>query len=207
MYNTRTLAYTRSPASTSSTLSLQPSIADVREEIRSYRDTLDDRFNHLTSAFEMHIFSIESSLSTAQSDMIVLADRVSICECKLFTLKGQAQVNPTLPAIFISHGSQTTAANINISTYPSVTDIVHEVKLRDEKKTNIVISGLHVNPNKPDCDLVIDLFTDIGIQNITPRLVKRIGKNMHETPQLLLIYLRTENDLHDIFHDAKLLRK
>ena len=47
--------------------------------------------------------------------MIALADRVSICEGKLFTLEGQAQVTPTQRAISISHGSQTTAANIKNS--------------------------------------------------------------------------------------------
>ena len=84
---------------------------------------------------------------------------------------------------------------------------MHEVKLRDEKKTNIVISGLHDDTNKPDCDLVIDFITDIGIQKITPRLVKRIGRNMHGKPQLLLVYLLTENDRRDILQYAKLLRK
>ena len=99
---------------------------------------------------------------------------------------------------------------------------MHEVKLCNEKKTHIFISSLRVDPNKPDCDLVIDLYTiiiiiiiiiknlyctDVCIQNITPRLVKRIGKNMHGKPQLLLVYLRTENDRCDILQDAKLVRK
>ena len=81
------------------------------------------------------------------------------------------------------------------------------MKLRDEKKTNFVISGLRVDPKKPDCDLVIDFFTDKGIRNSTPRLVKRIGKLMLGKLQLLLVYLRTENNRRVILHDAKLLRK
>ena len=65
------------------------------EEIRSFKDTLDDRFNRLTAVFETRIFSIKTILSTAQSDMIALADRVSVCESKLFTFEGQAQASST----------------------------------------------------------------------------------------------------------------
>ena len=82
---------------------------------------------------------------------------------------------------------------------------MHEVKLCHEKKTNIVISGLRDDPSKSACDLVIDLFNDIGIQNITPRLVKCIGKPKHGKLKLLLVYLHKENDQHNNLHDAKLL--
>ena len=120
VHNTRSLTYACLLVSSLSTLSPQPSVADAMEKIRSFRDTFNDIFNHLTAAFEMQIFSVETSLSTVESDMISLIDRVSICEGKLFTLEGHAQVNSILSAMCTSYGSLTIAANINIPTYFNV---------------------------------------------------------------------------------------
>ena len=82
-----------------------------------------------------------------------------------------------------------------------------ELNLREYKKNNIIVSGLRVDPNKADTNLVIDLLNEIGHHNITPKVVKRIGKSTLGKPQLMLVRLATLEDRLNILRDAKLLRQ
>ena len=82
-----------------------------------------------------------------------------------------------------------------------------ELNLREHKKNNIIVSGLRVDPNKADTNLVIDLLNEIGHHNITPKVVKRFGKSILGKPQLVLVRLATQEDRLNILRDAKLLRQ
>ena len=81
----------------------------------------------------------------------------------------------------------------------SMEDDMSELNLREHKKNNIIVSGLRVDLNKTDTNLVIDLLNEIGHHNITPKVVKRSGKSILGKPQLVLVRLATPEDCLNIF--------
>jgi hypothetical protein len=80
------------------------------------------------------------------------------------------------------------------------------MKLRDDKKNNVIISGLRPDENRSDRDLVIDLFKDLSFYG-SPMHVKRIGKSLRGKPPLVLVCLSTIDDRRIILRNAKHLRQ
>ena len=118
-----------------------------------------------------------------------LADRITVCESET---KLKAIPNAS------AHDTATTLC---------MDDVMSELNLREHKKNNIIVSGLRVDPNKNDTNLVIDLLNEIGHHNITPKAVKRIGKSTLGIPQLVLVRLAPLEDRLNILRDTKLLRQ
>ena len=153
------------------------------------RKTFDKKLDRLTTALDTRLCVIDSVLSTVQSDIVSLADRITVCESGIKLM------------------ASLTASAVDIVATLSMDDVMSELNLREHKKNNIIVSGLRVDPNKADANLVIDLLIEICHLNIIPKVVKRFGKSTLGKPQLVLVRLATQEVRLNILHDAKLLRQ
>ena len=88
----------------------------------------------------------------------------------------------------------------------SLNDMTAEFKRREDKKLNIVISGLPSVPGKQDVELIYDLVN--SELKFTPQITKtaRLGSGKNGSPPLLLATLRDAADKRNIILHAKDLR-
>ena len=157
-----------------------PTTMDIMDELRGMRAAFDSRLDSLTAALDVKIRNVETILSTVQSDVVSLANCVAAIE-----------------STRVGSGPSTTSV---------VSDVLRELRLRESKQNNIIISGLRNDALKDDQSLVIDLFDEMGF-SIFPKEVKRIGKSHGGKPALLLVVLLTHDIRQTVVNNAKRLRK
>jgi hypothetical protein len=85
-------------------------------------------------------------------------------------------------------------------------DFCREMKLRDAKKCNVIISGLQPALHTSDIDLASNIFRELNVV-VLPAYVKRIGKSSFGKPPLLLVSLKSEIDRNNIIRNVKRLRQ
>ena len=160
---------------------------DILNELCSFRAVFDIKLYQLTAQFDSPICAVETALFTTQSDIVALANRVTVAEdCFLKFLSVPAAPH-ALPSASASsniscHSAHAEGSPVSVT---SMTVVLHEIQQRDTKKNNVIISGL-LAVSTSNHDFAFDLFNDLGI-NVSPRLVKRIRKLMHGKPQLYLL--------------------
>jgi hypothetical protein len=161
------------------------------------RLAFDEKIDHLASAFDTRISSVQATMATVQGDMVSLADRVTTLEHNYHSIITPTGHN-TLSRDTVTVASQ--QQNLSV-----VSTFCKEMKLRESKKCNVIISGLQLDPHLPDLDLAIKIFDELDVHE-RPSLVKRIGKSNFGKPPLLLVSLPTETARNNITRNAKRLR-
>ena len=133
-------------------------IAELQTANRALINTMENKFDRLISTIEPRMASFENKLSTLQADMVSLAS--------LSTVNTAPRVAATLSTGISAQATRhplPTAASQVLGTPSSVSDVFNELHQRDLKKSNIIITGLLIDPNKSDADCASQLFRDLGI--------------------------------------------
>ena len=112
---------------------------------------MENKFDRLTSAIELCMASFENKLSTLLADMVSLANWVYTIDTSysLSTENTAPYVAATLSTGTSAQATRhplPTAASQVLSTPTSVSDVFNELHLRDLKKSNIIITGLLIDP-------------------------------------------------------------
>ena len=150
--------------------------------------------------------SFKNKLSTLQTDMVSLANIVSTIETSysLSTVNTAPRVVATLSTGTSAQATRPplpTAASQILGTPSSVSNLFNELRLRDLKKSNIIITGLLIDPNKSDANCASQLFCDLEI-NTHLKQVKRLGKSSQGKLPLLLVILPNQQILQDLLDKA-----
>lgn len=167
-------------------------IDDLMKELRDTRASLTVKIDDIATK----VVSCETKVSSCISRLDALEQAHAALETQFTVLQGQAAAAPQ-PA-------QPAAASLPLA----INDVVRELDMRANKKSNIVLSGILPQPPQTDAGIVTRLLHDeLGIDAVVTRCT-RLGKPSADVnrPCLLLATLASDTDAQAAIRAAKRLR-
>ena len=93
------------------------------------------------------------------------------------------------------------------------TDLLEEIRQRDVRKCNVVISGILeettgsvTERSKYDESKCVEIFDKLGLKSKSIKSAMRLGKKREDNRRLLRVTLNSEDDKHELMRHSKLLR-
>ena len=126
------------------TFASQPNSVVIFNELRSFRAAFDLKLDQLTEQLDLCIRAVETALSIIQAYIVALADRVTIVEEGFLKISSVPVTPLALPSAIVSSSTNCHFVHAagSLASVISMSYMLHKLRQRNNKKNNIVISGL-----------------------------------------------------------------